>query len=100
MEANPSGALRRQASDTSGSRAAMSRYLYRVHVRSQNGELSGYFCGCTAYLDNGHLTVLLRHRRNPRLRRPFAVLVLDPPAIELDDPQNYHGFVPLTPMAA
>jgi hypothetical protein len=78
----------------------MRHYLKRVEVRSANGELCGYFRGCTAYLDNGHLTVLLRHRRNPRLRRPFAVLALDPPIIEVNDPHNYDGFVPLTPMAA
>jgi hypothetical protein len=78
----------------------MRHYLKRVEARSAKGELCGYFCGCTAYLDNGHLTVLLRHRRNPRLRRPFAVLALDPPIIEVDDPHNYDGFVPLTPMAA
>jgi hypothetical protein len=78
----------------------MSRYLNRVDVRSPDGELSGYFRGCTVYLDSGHLTVLLRHRRNPRLRRPFAVLAIDPPAIELDDPKDYDGFIPLRPMAA
>jgi hypothetical protein len=82
------------------SRAAMYRYLNRVRVRSPRGGLSGYFHGCTAYLDNGHVTVLLRHRRNPRLRRAFPVLALDPPTIEVDDPHNYDGFVPLTPMAA
>ena len=57
----------------------MYRYLNRVEVRSEKGKLSGHFRGCTAYLDNGHLIVLLRHRPNPRLRRPFAVLALDPP---------------------
>jgi hypothetical protein len=82
------------------SRARMDRYLQRVHVRSRSGGQSGYFRGCIAYFDNGHLNVLLRHRRNPRLRRPFPLVTLEPPTIEVDDPQNYEGFVPITPMAA
>jgi hypothetical protein len=81
-------------------RARMYRYFQRVHVGSESGELSGYFRGCSAYFDNGQFTVLLRHRRNPRLRRPFPLVTLDPPTIEVDDPQNYEGFVPIAPMAA
>ena len=82
------------------SRARMDRYLQRVHVRSRIGGQPGYFRGCIAYFDNGHLSVLLRHRRNPRLRRPFPLVTLEPPTIEVDDPQNYEGFVPIRPMAA
>jgi hypothetical protein len=46
------------------------------------------------------LTVLLRHRCNTRLRRPFPLVTLEPPTIEVDDPHNYEGFVPIEPMAA
>ena len=74
-------------------------YLKRVHVRSQGRGRSGYFLGCAAYLDDGHLTVLLRHCRNTRLRRPFPVVALDPPTIELGDPENFDGFVPLSETA-
>jgi hypothetical protein len=82
------------------SRVRMDRYFQRVQVRSGSGGQSGYFRGCIAYFDNDHLTVLLRHRRNPRLRRPFPLVTLEPPTIEVDDPQNYEGFVPIAPMAA
>lgn len=41
--------------------------------------------------------MVLRHRRGLRLRRPFPVVALDPPTIEIDDPQNYEGFVPIAP---
>jgi hypothetical protein len=58
------------------------------------------FVGCTAYLDSGRLAVLLCHRRRPRLRRPFPIVALDPPTIEVDDPQKYEGLVPLAPTAA
>jgi hypothetical protein len=78
----------------------MYRYLNRVEVRSAHGGLSGYFRRCTAYLDNGHLTVLLLHHRNPRLLRPFPVVALDSATIEIDDPQSYEGFVPIAPIAA
>jgi hypothetical protein len=80
--------------------ALMYRFFNRVQVRSREGLFSGYFRGCTAYLDNGQLTVLLRHRRNPQLRRPFPVVALEPPTIELDNPQDYEGLIPHTPMAA
>jgi len=76
------------------------RYFQRVQVRSGSGEQSGYFRGCSAYLDNGQFAVLLRRRDNPRLRRPFRLLMLDPPTLEVDDPHNYEGFVPIAPMAA
>jgi hypothetical protein len=59
---------------------------------------SGYFRSCSAYFDNGQFTVLARHRRNPRLRRPFPLFTLDPPTMEVDHPQNYEGFVPFAPM--
>jgi hypothetical protein len=77
----------------------MHRYFQRIDVISRSGGQSGYFRSCSAYFDNGHLTVPLRHRRNPRLRRPFRLVALDPPAMEVDDPQNYEGFVPIAPMA-
>ncbi len=73
-------------------------YFKRVHVKSE-GHLSGYFSGCTGYRDDGHLIVLLSHCRSPRLRRPFPLVGLDPPTIEVGDPQNYEGFVPLAAMA-
>jgi hypothetical protein len=77
----------------------MARYLSRVQTRSPHGVPSGYFVGCTAYPDSGQLTVVLRHRRGLRLRRPFPVVTLDPPTIEIDDPQNYEGFVPVASSA-
>jgi hypothetical protein len=64
--------------------ARMYRYFQRVHVRSESGRQSGYFRSCSAYFDNGQFTVLLRHRRNPRLRRPFPLLTLDPRTKEVD----------------
>jgi hypothetical protein len=82
------------------SHARMDRYFQLVQVRSRSGGQSDYFRGCIAYFDNGHLTVLLRHRRNPQLRRPFPLVTLAPPTIEVDDPHNYEGFVPIAPMAA
>jgi len=78
----------------------MYRYFQRVQVRPGSGGQSGYFRGCTAHLENGQWTVLLRHRRDPALRRPFRLVVADPPTIEVDDPQDYEGFVPITPLAA
>jgi hypothetical protein len=93
MNALLSAALRPQRSGACVSRAVIYRYLNRVEVRSANGGLSGYFRGCTAYLDNGHFTVLLLHHCNPRLLRPFAVVALDSATIETDDPQDYEGFV-------
>jgi hypothetical protein len=66
----------------------MARHFSRVQIRSPRSVPSGYFVGCTAYRDGGRLTVVLRHRRGLRLRRPFPVVVLDPPTIEIDDPQN------------
>jgi len=84
----------------SPSHARMNRYCQRVHVRSGSGGQSGYFRGSVTYFDNGHLTVLLRHRGNTRLRRPFPLVTLEPPTIEVDDPHNYEGFVPIEPMAA
>jgi hypothetical protein len=78
----------------------MARHFNRVQTISRGGAASGYFVGCTAYSDGGQLSVVLRHRRGRRLRRPFPIVALDPPTIELDDPQNYHGFVPLVPLAA
>jgi hypothetical protein len=54
---------------------------------------SGYFVGCTASLENGRLTVMFRHRGDPRLLRVLPVVALDPPTVEVDDPQNYAGFV-------
>ena len=77
----------------------MARYIGRVQIRSREGVQFGYFVGCTAYFENGRLTVVLRRRRDPRLRRPLPVVALDPPTIEVDDPQNYEGFVPRAPMA-
>jgi hypothetical protein len=62
--------------------------------------LSANFVGSTAYLNNGRLPVVLRHCRSFRLRRPFPVVALDPPTIEVDNPQKYEVFVPLAPMAA
>jgi hypothetical protein len=62
--------------------------------------LPANFVGCTTYLDNGRLAVVLRHRRSPRLRRPFPVVALDPTTIEVDAPQKYEGFVPFAPLAA
>jgi hypothetical protein len=73
----------------------MSRYFSRIRTISQTGAASGYFHGCTAYSDNGRLLVVLRHRRGPQLRRPFPIVTLDPPTIEIDAPQNYEGFVAL-----
>jgi len=84
----------------SPSHARMNRYCQRVHVRSGSCGQSGYFRGCITYFDNGYLTVLLRHRCNTRLRRPFPLVTLEPPTIEVDDPHNYEGFVPIEPMAA
>ena len=81
-------------------RASMYRYFQRIHVGSESGEPFGYFRGRSTYFDNGQFTVLLRPRHNPRLCRPFPLVTLDPPTIELDDPQNYEGFVPIAPMAA
>jgi hypothetical protein len=78
----------------------MARYIGRVQTRSRDGVPCGHFVGCTAYLENGRLTVLLRRRRDPRLRRPVLVVALDPPTIEIEDPQNYEGFVPVAPIAA
>jgi len=52
-----------------------------------------------SYFDTGNLTVLRRHRRDQRLRRPLPLVALDPPAMEVDDPQNYEGFVPIAPTA-
>jgi hypothetical protein len=72
----------------------MSRYLNRVQVISQEGVPFGYFVGCTAYLDNGQLTVVLRHRCSSRFRRPVRLIELDPPTIAITDPQKYEGFVP------
>jgi hypothetical protein len=77
----------------------MARYLSRVQTRSPRCVPSGYFVGCTAYPDSGRVTAVLRHCRSPRLRRPFPVVALDPPTIEIDDPQNYQGFVPVAPSA-
>jgi hypothetical protein len=74
----------------------MARYISRVQTRSSGGVLSGCFVGCIAYPDGEQLTVVLRHRDSPRLRRPFPVVALDPPTIEIEDPQNYEGFVPIT----
>lgn len=76
----------------------MTRSLSRVHTRSPCGVPFGYFVGCTAYPESERLTVVLRHRRG-RLRRPFPVVALDPPTIEVDDPQNYEGFVPVASSA-
>ena len=73
----------------------MSRYFSRVQVISQEGVPFGYFVNCDAYLDNGKFTVVLRHRHRPGLRRPVPVLELDPPTIEIIDPQDYEGFVRL-----
>jgi hypothetical protein len=73
----------------------MSQYLRRVQTRSPLGMASGYFVGCTAYPDAGQLTVMLRHRCGLRLRRVFPVATIDPPTIEIDDPENYEGFVPI-----
>jgi hypothetical protein len=73
----------------------MTQYLSRLQARSSLGVLSGYFAGCTAYPESGRLTVVLRHRFGLRLRRPFSVVALDPPTIEIDNPQNYEGFVPI-----
>ena len=78
----------------------MSRYFSRVHARSRAGAASGYFVGCTAYPDSGRWIVVLRHRHSPQWRRPFSVVGLDPPTIEIDAPQDYEGFVPLLPRAA
>ena len=77
-------------------RDGMARYIRRVQTRSSGGVLSGCFIGCIAYPDGEQLTVVLRHRRSPRLRRPFPVVALDPPTIEIEDPQNYEGCVPIT----
>jgi hypothetical protein len=63
-----------------------------VQIVSREGVPSGYFVGCTASLENGRLTVMFRHR-DPRLHRVLPVVALDPPTIELDDPQNYACFV-------
>jgi hypothetical protein len=71
----------------------MAQYISRVQVESREGVPYGYFVGCNAYLDKGRLTVVLRHRCSPRLRRPFAVVALDPPTIEVENPQSYEGFV-------
>jgi hypothetical protein len=73
----------------------MIQYLSRLQARSPLGLPFGYFAGCTAYPDSQGLTVMLRHRRGLRLRRPFPVVALDPPTIEIDDPQNYEGFIPI-----
>ncbi len=78
----------------------MARYFSCVQTVSRDGAASGYFVGCITYSDGGQLSVLLRHRRGPRLRRPFPIVTLDLPTIELDDPENYHEFVPLVPLAA
>ena len=78
----------------------MARYLSRVQTGSPRGVPSGYFVGCIAYPDSGRLTVVLCHCRSPRLRRPFPVVALDPPMIEIDDPQNYEGFVSMAPSVA
>jgi hypothetical protein len=77
----------------------MARYLSRVQIASREGVPSGYFVGCTAYLENGRLSVVLCRRRDPRLRRLLPVVALDPPTIEVDDPQNYDGFVPRATVA-
>ena len=53
-------------------RARMYRYFQRIHVGSESGEPFGYFRGRSAYFDNGQFTVLLRRRRNPRLRRTVS----------------------------
>ena len=73
----------------------MIQYLNRLQARSPLGVPSGYFAGCTAHPDSRGLTVMLRHRLGLRLRRPFPVVALDPPTIEIDDPQNYEGFIPI-----
>jgi hypothetical protein len=70
-------------------------YISQVQIVSREGVPYGYFVGCNAYLDNARLTVVLRHRSNPRLRRPVADVASDPPTIELENPQNYEGFVAL-----
>lgn len=75
------------------SRTGTYRYFQRVCVRSESREDAGYFSSCSAYIGNGRLTVLLRHRWNPRVRRPFPLIMLDPPTIEIEGPQNYAGFV-------
>lgn len=78
----------------------MARYFSSVQIKSRDGQISGYVAGCTGYLEDGQLTVVLRHRRSSRLRRRFPVLATGPPTIELADPQDYEGFVPVTPRAA
>jgi hypothetical protein len=60
----------------------MARYLSPVLIVSRDGVPSGYFAGCTAYLENGRLSV-----------------ALDPPTVEVDDPQNHDGFVPRATVA-
>jgi len=73
----------------------MARFFSRVQIRSRDGVPCGHFAGCTAYFDNGRFIVVLRHCRGARLCRPFPAVTLDPPTIEVDNPQNYEGFVPL-----
>jgi hypothetical protein len=81
------------------SRAATYRYFRQVQVRSGGSGQCGYIRGCTGYCDNGHLTVLLRRRDDPRPRRPFPLVSADPLTIEVSDPQDYEGFV-VAPLAA
>jgi hypothetical protein len=90
----------RMAMARRGARGRMTFYIGRVYVRSPEGVLCGYFPGCTAYSEDGESSVLLGQRLDPRLRRPFPIIALDPPTIGIDDPQSYRGFVPRTPMAA
>jgi hypothetical protein len=77
----------------------MARYLNRMQIVSREGVPSGYFAGCTAYLENGRLSVMLRRRRDSRPRRLLPVGALDPPTIEVDDPKNCEGFVPRAAVA-
>jgi hypothetical protein len=51
-------------------------FFNRVEIRLGKDGLVGYFRGYTAYLDNGQLTALLHHRRNPQLHKPFPVVAL------------------------
>ena len=68
-----------------------------VYVRSKDGKRLGHFE--SRYIEfaphNGVESVQLRSRENPVYRLMFPIAVPGSvPTIELDDPQNWAGFIP------
>jgi hypothetical protein len=74
------------------------RDLERVNVKTRDGVLTGHFNWCPTHVFNGQRFVTLHLVLNPTPRCPFPIVSFDPvPTIELDDPENYGGFVRVAP---